>query len=301
MVLVSSLPLSEVYPGVWFLDTEQFGVPGQGGVYLLPGQPAALVEAGTSLAQGRILAALEELRIRREEVAWIFLTHIHLDHAGGAGGLLRELPGAKAVVHPRGTRHLVDPSRLVASVREAVRERFPLYGEAIPIPEDRIHAAGDGEVFPAGGDQIRAVETPGHAPHHLCYFAEGEKLLFTGDAAGLYLGGVLIPTTVPPSFDLELSLASLERMEALGPRLLLYTHFGPGDPALLGAYKDLLRRWVARVEEGWRAGVDEGALVAQVLSEAEAEGLIPSGPARGDLAMSVRGVLAYLRSREGRT
>ncbi len=294
------LPLTEVHPGVWLLDTDQFGVPGQGGIYLLPGRPAALVEAGTSLAQGRILAALEALGVRREEVEWIFLTHIHLDHGGGAGALLKELPRAKAVVHGRGARHLADPSRLVASVREAVRDRFPLYGEAIPIPEERIHIAGDGEAFPAGGDTIRAVETPGHAPHHLCYFLEGEGLLFTGDAAGLYLGGVLVPTTVPPSFDLELSLRTLDRMEALGPRLLLYTHFGPGDPRLLGEYKALLRRWVERVEAGWRAGLDEAALVAEVLSEAEREGLIPSGPARGDLAMSVRGVLAYLEAREGR-
>lgn len=297
----SALPLTEVHPGVWLLDTDQFGVPGQGGIYLLPRRPAALVEAGTSLAQGRILAALEALGVRREEVEWIFLTHIHLDHGGGAGALLKELPRAKAVVHGRGARHLVDPSRLVASVREAVRDRFPLYGEAIPIPEERIHVAGDGEVFSAGGDQIRALETPGHAPHHLCYFLERERLLFTGDAAGLYLGGVLIPTTVPPSFDLELSLRSLDRMEALGPRLLLYTHFGPGDPRLLREYKALLRRWVERVEAGWRAGLDEASLVAEVLSEAEREGLIPSGPARGDLAMSVRGVLAYLQAREGRT
>lgn len=297
----STLSLTEVHPGVWLLDTDQFGVPGQGGIYLLPRPPAALVEAGTSLGQGRILAALEALGVRREEVDWIFLTHIHLDHAGGAGALLKELPRARAVVHERGARHLADPSRLVASVREAVRDRFPLYGEAIPIPEERIHVARDGEAFPAGGDTIRAVETPGHAPHHLCYFLEGEKLLFTGDAAGLYLGGVLVPTTVPPSFDLELSLRSLDRMEALGPRLLLYTHFGLGDPRLLGEYKALLRRWVERVEAGWRGGLDEAALVAEVVSEAEREGLIPSGPARGDLAMSVRGVLAYLQAREGRT
>lgn len=295
-----ALSLREVHPGVWFLDVEQFGVSGQGGVYLLPGSPAAVVEAGTSLARDRILAALDELRVPRSEVGWMFLTHIHLDHAGGAGALLHELPAARVVVHGRGVRHLVDPSRLVASVKEAVRERFPLYGTAVPIPPDRLHAASDGEVFSGGGFRIQALDTPGHAPHHLCYFLHGERLLFTGDAAGLYLDGVLVPTTVPPSFDLELSLASLDRLRELKPRLLLYTHFGPGSPALLSQYADLLRAWVERVQRLRAAHPREEDLVTAVLAEAERDGLIPVGPARGDLAMSARGVVAYLASREGR-
>ncbi len=298
---VSKLPLTEAHPGVWLLDADQFEVPDQGGVYILPGRPAALVEAGTSLAQGRILAALDRLGIAREDVAWIFLTHIHLDHAGGAGGLLQELPTAKAVVHARGARHLVDPSRLVASVKEAVRDRFPLYGTVVPIPEERLHVAQDGEAFPLGRFRIRAVDAPGHAPHHLCYFAEGEKLLFTGDAAGLYLGGTLVPSTVPPSFDLETSLATLRRLAGLRPTLLLFTHFGPGSPDLLARYGELLRAWVGRVRRLRRAHAGEDELVAAVLAEAEREGLIPSGPARGDLAMSARGVIAYLHQREERT
>lgn len=297
---MTALSLREVHPGVWFLDVEQFGVSGQGGVYLLPGSPAAVVEAGTSLARDRILAALDELRVPRSDVGWIFLTHIHLDHAGGAGALLQELPAARVVVHGRGVRHLVDPSRLVASVKEAVRDRFPLYGTAVPIPADRLHAASDREVLLGGGFRIQAVDTPGHAPHHLCYFVLGEGLLFTGDAAGLYLDGVLIPTTVPPSFDLELSLASLERLMELEPRLLLFTHFGPGSPALLPRYADLLRAWVERVQRLRAAHPREEDLVAAVLAAAERDGLIPPGPARGDLAMSARGVIAYLSSREGR-
>lgn len=297
---MTAFPLREVHPGVWLLDVEQFGVVGQGGVYILPGSPAALVEAGTSLARDRILGALADLGVPRSDVRWIFLTHIHLDHAGGAGGLLEELPEAKVVVHPRGARHLVDPSRLVASVKEAVRDRFALYGNAVPIPPDRLHAASDGELFPVERFRIQAVDTPGHAPHHLCYFVPGEGLLFTGDAAGLHLDGVLVPTTVPPSFDLEGSLASLDRLQRLEPRLLLFTHFGPGSPALLARYAELLVAWVERVERLRAAHPREEDLVAAVLAEADRDGLIPPGPARGDLAMSARGVLAYLAAREGR-
>ena len=299
MVPVTALPLTEVHPAVWLLDVDQFGAPRQGGVYILPGKPAALVEAGTSLARDRILAALAHLGIAREDVGWIFLTHIHLDHAGGAGGLLQELPQARAVVHARGARHLVDPARLVASVREAARDRFPLYGTMDPVPAGRLHVAQDGEVFPGGRFRLRAVDAPGHAPHHLCYFADGESLLFTGDAVGLYLGGVLLPSTVPPRFDLEASLATLRRLADLDPRLLLFTHFGPGSPDLLSQYARLLPAWVERVRQLGRGPVAEEELVASVVAEAAREGLIPPGPARGDLAMAVRGVLGYLRQREG--
>lgn len=289
----------EVHPDVWLLDTDQFGTPGQGAVYVLRGRPAALVEAGTSLAQERILGALDHLAIPREDVAWIFLTHVHLDHAGGAGGLVTELPEAKAVVHTRGARHLTDPSRLLASVQAAVRDRFPLYGTMSPIPE-RLHVAHDGEAFPAGGFRIRAVDSPGHAPHHLCYFAEGQQLLFPGDAAGLYLGGRLLPSTVPPSFDLDLALATLDRLADLRPKKLLFTHFGAGSPELLAQYAGLLRAWVDRVARLRPEHPDENDLVARVLTEAAREGL-PAGPARGDLAMSVRGVVQYLAQREGAT
>ena len=295
------LSLTEVHPGIAFLDTDQFGVAGQGGVYILSGKPAALVEAGTSLAQERILAALDHLNISRDDVGWIFLTHIHLDHAGGAGGLLHELPAARGVVHARGARHLLDPSRLVASVKEAVRERFPLYGTVVPIPEGRLHVAQDGAVFPLGQFRIRAVDAPGHAPHHLCYFEEKEKLLFTGDAVGLYLGGTLVPSTVPPSFDLDASLATLRRLTDLGPAQLLFTHFGPGSPDLLSLYPDLLRAWVERVRRIRRAHATEDEIVTAVLREAEREGIIPCGPARGDLAMSARGALAYLHQQEETT
>jgi len=292
--------LFEVHPDVWLLDVHQFGVPGQGAIYILKGKRAAIVESGTSHARERILSALDELAIRREDVAWIFLTHVHLDHAGGAGGLLQELPEAKAVVHERGARHLMEPSRLLASVQAAVRDRFPLYGTMSPIPEDRLHVAHDDELFTAGGFRIRAVDSPGHAPHHLCYFAAGERLLFTGDATGLYLSEKLLPSTVPPSFDLDLSLATLDRLAALRPKKLLFTHFGTGSPNLLAQYSGLLRAWVDRVARLRAGAADEGELVARALGEAAREGL-PTGPARGDLAMSVRGVVQYLAQREGTT
>lgn len=284
--------LRQVAEGVYLLDAWQFGRPGTGGVYLLSGAEAAVVESGTSLAAPRILAGLEQVGIPREAVHWIFVTHVHLDHAGGAGALMQELPHARAVVHPRGAKHLADPTRLVASVKQAVGDRFPLYGEAIPIPEGRLHPARDGERFTVGAHTLRAVFSPGHAPHHLCFFEEVKGLLYTGDAAGLYLGGRLIPATPPPGFDLEVSLATLERLSTLSPKALCYTHFGlrPGAEGL-AEYGELLRWWVRLVDERRM----EGAVLAELARQGWP---VEDERVREDLLMSVRGVLMYLDRRE---
>ncbi len=284
--------MRQVAEGVYLVDARQFGRPGIGGVYLLSGTEAALVESGTSLAVPRVLAGLEEAGIPREAVRWIFVTHVHLDHAGGAGALVKELPRARVVVHPRGAKHLADPTKLVASVKQAVGDRFPLYGEAIPIPWERLHVAEDEERFAVGAHTLRAVFSPGHAPHHLCFFEEVKGLLFTGDAAGLYLGDGLIPATPPPSFDLELSLATLERLSALAPKALCYTHFGlrPGAEGL-AEYGELLRWWVQVVGE---RRTEEAVLAALARQGWPVEDEL----VREDLLMSVRGVLMYLARRE---
>ena len=289
--------MQKVLPELFLVDIHHFGQPGLGGAYIFRDEDeAALIDAGTSLAKDRILGALDALGIKRAQVRWIFLTHVHLDHAGGAGALLPELPHATVVVHPRGAKHLVDPTKLVASTKSAVGERFRFYGEAVPIPEERLRTAQDGEVFPLGKIQVQAIDSPGHAPHHLCFFIPERSWLFTGDAVGLYIQGRLLPTTVPPSFDLEASLATLERLAALRPQKLLFTHFGPGDPLLIGEYRKLLLSWVELVRRHLDKTEEEA--VSAILAEIQAEGF-PVGPGvSGDWSMSVRGVLAYLRRKE---
>ncbi|MGB9861781.1 MAG: MBL fold metallo-hydrolase [Candidatus Bipolaricaulaceae bacterium] len=206
------------------------------------------------------------------------------------------MPNATVVVHPRGLKHLVDPSKLVASTKSAVGERFRFYGEAVPIPEERLHPATDGETFTLGSLQLQAIDSPGHAPHHLCFFAPEGGWLFTGDAVGLYIKGRLLPTTVPPSFDLGASLATLSRLESLAPKLLLFTHFGPGEPGLIQEYRKLLLSWVERVRR--YKDLPEEEAVARIIAELEEEDW-PVGPGvSGDWAMSVRGVLQYLHREE---
>ncbi len=289
--------VQKILPDLFLVDVDHFGEPGLGGAYILVADDeVALFDSGTSRAKDRILQALSELGFLPDHVRWIFLTHVHLDHAGGAGALFPQLPQATVVVHPRGAKHLVDPSKLVASTKEATGARFRFYGEVFPIPEGRLRPAADGETFALGPLRVQALDAPGHAPHHLCFFIPKEGLLFTGDAAGLYLKGRLLPTTVPPSFDLPASLATLEKLEALKPSLLLFTHFGSGDPRLLVEYRDLLGRWVERVRRHKQKPEEE--VVSAILAELRAEGW-PVGPGvSGDWTMSVRGVLTYLRRLE---
>ncbi|HDL85857.1 MAG TPA: MBL fold metallo-hydrolase [Candidatus Acetothermia bacterium] len=274
------------------IDTHQFGRMRAGAAYYLHGTRDALIETGTSLSAPYIMDALPD----DVEIDYIFVTHVHLDHAGGAGALAHRYPHASVIVHPRGRRHLIDPTRLVESVRAATGEMFSLYGEAIPIDAGRVHAADDGERFDLGNSIfIEAIYSPGHAPHHLCFFEPKGRMLYAGDAAGALRDGVLYCTTVPPSFDLELSLRTIEHLRSLRPKRIFYTHFGPGDDAdrLLASYANLLKRWAEGIDTR-RGQMSLPELIDDVLADTN---LVPAGfdeHMRPELAMSVRGMLGYL-------
>jgi len=278
-------------PNPTIIDTHQFGRLRAGAAYHLHGEKHALIETGTSLSAPHIVRALPNV-----ELDYIFVTHVHLDHAGGAGELARRYPHATVIVHPRGAKHLIDPTRLVQSVRQATGEMFSLYGEAIPIDAGRVRAAKDGERFDLGGGTvIEAIYSPGHAPHHMCFFEPEERALYVGDAAGALRDGVLYCTTPPPSFDLEVSLQTIDRLRSLHPREIFYTHFGPGGnpDALLLAYADLLKRWADGIEAR-RGRMEQGELIDDVLADPR---LVPPNlneELRPELAMSVRGMLGYL-------
>ena len=226
----------EVAPGVILVDTGYLH-PGVAAVYLVRGKrSAAVVEAGTGLSTGRILAALAQHDISRNEVSHVVVTHVHLDHAGGAGALLRELPGATLVAHPRGARYLVDPSGLVAGAaavygsEERLRE---LYGEIVPAPEDRVVEAPDGFAIDLGDRPLRMLDAPGHARHHFVVHDAATRGFFTGDTFGISYretdgrsGPFMFPTTTPIHFDPPAFHASIDRMLVERPERMYLTHFG---------------------------------------------------------------------------
>lgn len=241
-----------------------------------------LIETGPESTYPRLVAALEEAGFAPEEVRHVFVTHIHLDHAGAAWRFA-EL-GARVYVHPKGAPHLMDPSKLLASAERIYGDQLkPLWGELRGIPQDRLRALQDGEVVEVGGVKVQALETLGHAGHHHAYLVEG--VVFAGDIAGVRIApGPVLPPTPPPDIHLESWYASLDRLLALRPEALYLTHFGTYSDveAHLLALREVLEAWAGwvlhRLKEGlsqeemtrrfeayWReglarAGVDEAGM-----------------------------------------
>jgi glyoxylase-like metal-dependent hydrolase (beta-lactamase superfamily II) len=236
----------EIAPGVVLVD-RGYVRPRVAAAYLVRGRDsAAVVETGASSSVPRILAALAASGLAPGDVSHVVVTHIHLDHAGGAGALLRELPRARLVVHPRGARHLVDPAKLVAGTIEVYGEAGfrALYGELVPVPAGRVVEAPDGFALDLGERPLRFLDAPGHARHHLVVLDEATRGFFTGDSFGLSYrqtdsprGPFLFPTTTPVHFDPPAFHATLDRMVAERPERMYLTHYGmiEGDVAAFAA------------------------------------------------------------------
>ncbi|MFN8090738.1 MAG: MBL fold metallo-hydrolase [Vicinamibacteria bacterium] len=195
---------------------------------------AAFVDVGTAHSVPRLLAALHAAGLARDAVDWVILTHVHLDHAGGAGQLMAALPSAKLVVHPRGARHMIDPSKLWAGASEVygaeTMERT--YGSLLPVAADRVVEAPDGFAIELGGRPLLFLDTPGHARHHVCVWDEASRSMFTGDTFGLAYrelasarGALVLPTTTPVQFEPDALRASVDRLVSHGPRQMILTHY----------------------------------------------------------------------------
>ena len=194
----------------------------------------AFIDCGTNHSVPRMLAALDVAGLAPTNVDWLILTHVHLDHAGGAGDLIAQLPNAKLVVHPRGARHMIDPSALWAGASavygEAVMEQT--YGRLRPIPAGRVIEAPDGHVVDLAGRPLLCIDTPGHAKHHLTVYDACANACFTGDVFGLSYrefdtgnGPFILPTTSPVQFDPDALHASIDRLLALQPEAMYLTHY----------------------------------------------------------------------------
>jgi glyoxylase-like metal-dependent hydrolase (beta-lactamase superfamily II) len=238
--------------------------------YLIRGSRPCLVETGTAPSAPVVSTALDALGVGPEDLATIVVTHIHLDHAGGAGDMAGHYPRAEIVVHERGARHLADPSRLMASARRVYGDALDrLFGELAPTPADRIRAVDEvGRIDLGDGRRLDSHYSPGHAQHHVGLLDSVSGDLYVGDAAGVYLPETddVRPATPPPDFDLEQALGSLRKFGALRPTRLLFSHYGPVD-----AVDETLRRsaeellvWVDETRRARGAGLDLDHAVAMV-------------------------------------
>jgi glyoxylase-like metal-dependent hydrolase (beta-lactamase superfamily II) len=234
--------------GVFAVDTE-YVRPGLAAAHIIQqGDRAAFVDVGTTHSVPYLLAALDRLGISRSAVDYVLLTHVHLDHAGGAGRLVQELPNAKAVLHPRGAPHLIDPAKLIAGSRavygDATYER--LYGDIVPLPADRVIQANDADTLDLAGRPLELIHTPGHALHHQCVVDLQYSAVFTGDTFGLSYreldteqGAFIVPTTTPTQFDPEQLIASIDRIASYRPDAAYLMHYSrvTGIPRLASRLK----------------------------------------------------------------
>ena len=213
-----------------------------------------IVDPGPGSSIATLLAALDGWVPRA-----ILLTHIHLDHAGATGALLRDWPDTEVWVHERGARHLADPSKLIASATRIYGDDMErLWGEIVPIAQERLRVLAGGETM----DGFRVAYTPGHAVHHVSYLHEDSGIAYCGDVAGVRVGeGPVFPPTPPPDIDVEAWLASIDLVAAWSPARIAVTHFGTFDEpeAHLGELRTALRHWAGVARE-----VDEAGYVAAV-------------------------------------
>jgi glyoxylase-like metal-dependent hydrolase (beta-lactamase superfamily II) len=258
---------------VFQIDTRMAGYDGITAGYLIRGDRPCLVETGTAPSAPVIRDALAGLGIGPGDLATVVVTHIHLDHAGGAGDIAAMFPAAQIVVHQRGARHLADPSRLMASARMVYGDALErLFGVLAPVPADRIVALDDvGTVDLGGGRRLDSHYSPGHAKHHVGLIDSETGDLYVGDAAGVYLPdtGDVRPATPPPDFDHQTALASVRMFAALRPSRLLFSHYGPVDRVdeILDRSAEEITVWVEETRRARRLlgpGLDLDHAVAMV-------------------------------------
>ncbi|HET9015603.1 MAG TPA: MBL fold metallo-hydrolase [Thermomicrobiaceae bacterium] len=304
--------VEQLEPGLWGIDLNFLGVPGTIASYLLAGgdDDLTLIETGPTTTIDALLAGVRAAGFDPEQITQLAVTHIHLDHAGASGALMRRLPRARLLVHRVGAPHMVEPSKLLASATRIYGDDMDrLWGEVVPVPEDRVVILDDASTFSAGGRALTALYTPGHASHHVAYLDPATGGIFTGDVGAVRLdrADYVRPPTVPPEFDPELWRQSVARLRALRPNRLFLTHFGAFDDPEWH-FDDLLLRlgnWMGWVDARLEETPDTVAVIEQLRRRGDGEiveltgsdALVWPYEVATSYKMTVDGMARYFRKR----
>ena len=238
MTAIEQISFQEYTGGVVVIDAD-FHREHMAACYLVEaGTEVAFIEVGTNSSTPRLMKVLEHRGWKPEDVTYVIVTHVHLDHAGGAGSLMQLCPNATLLVHPYGARHMIDPAKLEAGSRVVYGDEMfeRIYGTLIPVEEERVRIMEDGDSVTLGNRQLSFMDTPGHARHHFCVYDSLTNGWFTGDTFGLSYrefdtenGAILFPTTTPIQFDPEPLKESVRKLVAVAPDYMYLTHYGRVD------------------------------------------------------------------------
>jgi len=303
------IDIAEVAENIYQIDAMLYGIPEWGSVYLINEDSKALVDTGPATSAPVVLGGIRQLGIQPGDIDYLVVTHIHLDHAGAAGLFLREMPGAKVVVHHRGARHLINPEKLISDTRRiAGEEALAREGEPLSVAEDRVKPVRDGDTLALSDEQVlEFMDTPGHAPHELCIYERRNGGVFTGDGAGISVaqGRLCLPATPGPHFDFEKYTGTIRRLMEMDASQLYYAHFGVNDRVreCLGHVMEVLQRWdgmvTAAASEKYPDGLIEkmGALVRPEMELVRDNELLYRHLTVRNLSSAIKGFLRYYRDR----
>ncbi|PXW93167.1 metallo-beta-lactamase superfamily protein [Streptohalobacillus salinus] len=300
------------------IDVFDLDLPERTASYYLKGEVPTLIETSAAPSIPFLLQGLQKRNIDLDAIQYVIVTHIHLDHAGGVGLLLKWLPNATVIVHPRGLRHLVDPSRLIESAKMVYEEAFdPLFDPIIPVPKARIRSVKDGETLVIDADRMLTFyDTPGHAKHHLAIHDSKTNSIFTGDTLGTrypqrFTQGTdfILPSTSPVDFDPDQMLSSMKRIRDLDVARIYFGHFGYSDEPIdvFHALSVWLQRFTKIAEAQYHHHKEESdeALVERIQEalfnkvETEVDYLDPGifDYLKHDLHVNAQGLVHYYRAK----
>jgi glyoxylase-like metal-dependent hydrolase (beta-lactamase superfamily II) len=252
--------MQQIAEGTCFVDVEYLGNEYYIACAVLEGADGiALIDPGPAVSLPGLERGLAHGGYNLDDVTDLLLTHIHLDHAGGTGTLVKRNPNIRVYVHERGARHMINPDRLLASAKRIYGDQMDaMWGEFLPVPEENVEVLTGGEELSSGGRALAVAYTPGHASHHVSYFDATTGIAYVGDTAGIRIANepVTLPVTPPPDIDLEAWEESLQKIEAWSPERLFVTHFGADDnvAGTLDQLRTRLMQWSLYVRRGMQSG-----------------------------------------------
>lgn len=300
---MSSRDISAVTLGncedIYCLDTGMFDVSEYGSVYIIDDERPAVIDTGTGSNYEQILDAIGSVGISQDDLDAIIQTHVHLDHAGGAGYLIEECPNASVYVYTGGAQHLVSPDRLVHGTKQAVGDLWKYYRDPQPVPEDRIVPLDDQDVIDLGERQLVMHHAPGHAPHHTFLESPSDDAVFAAEAAGIYVQrlNTVLPAAPPPRFDYDAAINDIEHLRKIDPGVLLYGHYGAARTGnLLDEYEKKLTAFYESVKRKLSEFNNKEEVFQHFISEMnnDLSKVWSAEKANADQRLNVAGVIEYI-------